>query len=79
MTNIVDDIAQHIRIVDGGNRLTPGELGAALANHLVQRCGPFIIFAADVVEFVERTNPDKKLGAGHLAELIVAEFDLDKG
>jgi hypothetical protein len=64
---LVDEITQHIRRVDGGNKLSPHELGM----ELYYRFGN-----TGVVGFVERVNPDKRLGAGRLAELICAEFDL---
>lgn len=72
MTNIINDLAQFIRRVDGDNALSPAALGWEIVGWLPP------IFGADVVGFVERTNPDKRLGAGRLAELIVAEFKLDE-
>ena len=74
--SLADEIAQHIRAVDGGNQLTARELGQRLASRL-HGDGHFVP-TADLVPFVERTNPDKRLGAGALAELIVAEFRLDE-
>lgn len=71
-----DKIAHHIRDVDGGNQLTARELGSRLASRL-HGDGHFVS-TADLVPFVERTNPDKRLDADRLAELIVAEFQLDK-
>ena len=76
MNNIIDDIAQQIRIVDGGNTMTARDLGIAIAPSVTT--GLADLECDDVVAFVERTNPDKAMGAGQLAELIVAEFDLDK-
>jgi hypothetical protein len=77
-TRLVNDIAEVIREIDGDNKMAVQELSAALSNRFVTYYGHDVLFASDVVEFVERTNPDKRLGAGRLAELIVAEFDLDK-
>jgi hypothetical protein len=73
---LVNDIAAIIREVDGDNKLSPADLGATLATRLI----PFYsdLYAEDVIAFVERANPDKRMGAGRLAELLVAEFDLDK-
>jgi hypothetical protein len=75
-TNVIDAMAGIIRQVDGDNTLPPTELGEAITAKLP----PF--FAAKhgyrLVAFIERTNPDKAMGAGALAELIVAEFQLDE-
>ncbi|GAA0494182.1 hypothetical protein Ade02nite_20590 [Paractinoplanes deccanensis] len=65
----IHDLVNLIRDVDGDNSLSSYELGL----ELYYRLG-----VTGVVGFVERTNPDKRLGAGQLAELIVAEFNLDK-
>jgi len=74
MSLLVNDIAQFIRKTDGANQLTPVALGQLISNHLdqagVEHDG------ATLGEFVERTNPDKRMGASHLAELICAEFNL---
>ena len=72
----VNDIAAMIREVDGDNTLTARDLGYAVAGFLV--LGKTYRPIADVVAFVERANPDKRLSAGSLAELLVAEFELDK-
>lgn len=75
-TLFVDRLAQNIRIVDGGNRMSPHELGVVVAEFLSVR--PYRRDSAEVIAFVKRTNPDKRIGAGRLAELIVAEFRLDE-
>ncbi len=75
---LVNDIAEVIREIDGDNRKPIQELSAQLATRLVTFYGDDVLYAEDVVAFVERTNPDKTMGAGALAELIVAEFDLDE-
>lgn len=74
----VNDIAAIIREIDGNNQMPLPEFSATLTNRLVAFYGHDALFASEVVEFVERTNPDKRLGAGALAELIVAEFGLDE-
>jgi hypothetical protein len=74
--SLIDVIAAHIRRVDGGNRLTPHELGMALCDLLGHR--PYRLDSTELIGFVKRTNPDKRMGAGALAELIVAEFNLDE-
>jgi hypothetical protein len=56
--------------------MSPVNLGATLASRLCVFYSDLEVI--DVIAFVERANPDKRLGAGSLAELIVAEFDLDK-
>jgi hypothetical protein len=75
---VVTDIAEVIREIDPDNRLPLAELSATLTNRLITFYGDEDLFAADIVAFVERTNWDKQLGAGALAELIVAEFGLDE-
>lgn len=76
MTTVIDAMAGLIRQVDEDNTLTPTDLGEAIAMKLP----PFYtsLRGRDLIAFVERINPDKTMGAGHLAELIVAEFNLDK-
>jgi hypothetical protein len=76
MTQTVQALAGLIRQVDGDNTLSATDLGHELAG----KFPPFFAnqHGAALVAFVERTNPDKTLGAGQLAELILAEFDLDK-
>lgn len=73
---VTDEIAQHIRAVDGGNQLAAREVGQRLASRL-HGDGHFVP-TAELAPFVERTNPDKCMGADALAELIVAEFRLDE-
>jgi hypothetical protein len=70
------EVADVIREVDGSNRMSAVNLGATLASRLCVFYDD--LYAEDVIAFVERTNPDKQLDAGRLAELIVAEFDLDE-
>jgi hypothetical protein len=74
----VSNLAEVIREIDGANKMSPTDLGARLASRLIAFYGDDELYAHDVIAFVERTNPDKRLGAGALAELIVAEFDLDE-
>ena len=76
MSRTVNDIADMIREVDGDNRMSSTGLGATLASRLCVFYSDLEV--VDVIAFVDRINPDKQLGAGRLAELIVAEFDLDK-
>ncbi len=73
---LINDLAAHIRQVDGNNQMPPGDLGRSIAGFLIvaNQHRP----VADVVAFVEHNNADKTMGAGALAELIVAEFDLDE-
>lgn len=78
MSNIVNDIAAVIRQMDGDNTMQPRTLGVKVATALSLSRADCFDKAVPIVAFVERTNPDKTLGAGALAELIVAEFDLDK-
>lgn len=72
---LVDRIAQLIHKVDGGNTLTAHDLGKELAVSVSLKGNG--VHPLNVVAFVEHTNPDKAMGAGQLAELIVAEFDLE--
>lgn len=73
---LVDRLAQHIRTVDGGNRLSPGVLGREVATYLMASSN--FTGVDDLIGYVEFINPDKTMGAGALAEAIVTEFDLDK-
>ncbi len=72
----VNNIASLIRKVDGDNQMELPEFSATLTRRLVDWYGHDRLFGSEVVEFIERSNPDKRMGAGQLAELIVAEFDL---
>ncbi len=75
-TRTADALAGIIRAVDGDNTLSAGDLGWEIATRVCP--SRLDLYGTDFVKFVERTNPDKAMGAGQLAELIVAEFDLDK-
>jgi hypothetical protein len=78
-TLLVDEIAGEIRRVDGGNMLTARVLGEAIDVFL--RDKDMVADAANpyaVEDFIARKNLNKLMDAGHLAELIVAEFNLDK-
>lgn len=77
-TNIIDEIAQHIRIVDGGNKMPADALGREITMFLGHKPNGVRYDSADLVRFVARTNPDKALGASALAELIAAEFNLNQ-
>lgn len=72
----VNDIADMIREVDRDNRMTATNLGATLASRLCVFYGDLEV--VDVIDFVVEVNPDKTLGAGRLAGLIVEEFQLDE-
>jgi hypothetical protein len=65
-----------IQYRDADNSASAGDLGAIIAAWLTEVTG--FARTADLIAFVERTNPDKRMGAGRLAELIVAEFQLDE-
>lgn len=73
--NIRNDLAQHIRRVDGGNKLPPAELGYEISYLLTAR--PYRVDSGELVGFVKRVNPDKTMGAAALADAIVDEFNLD--
>ncbi|WP_033338861.1 hypothetical protein [Catenuloplanes japonicus] len=75
MTNIRNDLAEHIRRTDGGNKLTAHELGMEIAVRVVPL--RLDLYGDDVIAFVEATNPDKTMGAGALADAIVDHFGLD--
>lgn len=74
----VDDIAEVIREIDGDNDLPAVQLGKKLSETLYRRSLIGVNRMGAVVAFVISTNPDKALTPDRLAELIVAEFDLDK-
>lgn len=69
------DLAQHIRRVDGENKLGAHELGYEIALTLTSR--PHRVDSADLIRFVKDTNPDKTMSAGALADAIVDHFQLD--
>lgn len=77
MTGIVDDIAQLIRIVDGANRLKNETLAVEIEDFLHDR-NIYAVERKPLANLLIRTNPDKTMDAGQMAELIVAEFGLDK-
>jgi hypothetical protein len=74
----IRDLAALIRDVDGDNTLAPRILGVKIATALSLHHAGCFDKAVTIVEFVERTNPDKRMDAGRLAELIITEFELDK-
>lgn len=81
---LIDEIAAHIRRVDGSHELSPSALGHEIAVYLY-RCGLVGNDAYDSIEdFVYRATigsgylQPKPLGPEALAELIVAEFRLDE-
>lgn len=71
-TRIIAGLIQHR---DGDNRLSAHDLGAAIADWLAETVD--FRRGTELVAFVERTNPRKDVGAGALAERIVAQFELD--
>jgi hypothetical protein len=75
---LINDIAEVIREIDGDNKLSAHELswGVVSDPRMAHRFAG--VRLGDLTAFVERTNPDKTMGAGALAELIVAEFDLNQ-
>jgi len=73
--SLVDEIAQIIRVADGNNRAKPETLAMAIEDGL-QDLDIYTVGWKPLAEFLQRSNPDKQIGAGRLAELIVAEFRL---
>jgi hypothetical protein len=73
--NIRNELSEFIRRVDGGNKLSPKQLGMEIEAFLGGFDG---LDPGEVVNFVERHNAGKAMGAGHLADEIVDEFDLDE-
>jgi hypothetical protein len=73
--SIRNDLAEHIRRVDGDNTLPAHELGYEIAHQLTTR--PRRVDSGDVIGFVKRVNPDKAMGAGALADAIVDHFRLE--
>ena len=74
----VSDIAEMIREIDGDNTKDVYELAWQIQERLDVARVPNEPLGADLVLFMARTNPDKALTPDRLAELIVAEFELDK-
>ena len=77
-TTMTDALAQIIRKMDGNNDRSPQQVGQFAALFLARRDLIGLEQTPAVIAFVERTNPDKRMGAGRLAELIVTEFRLDE-
>jgi hypothetical protein len=75
---LIDEIAAHIRRVDGSNKMPARVVGTRIANFLDGVTDGSEETQIRIEDFVERTNLDKTVGAGALAELIVAEFRLDE-
>lgn len=65
-TLFVDQLAQWIRVRDGGNKLYPYELGYEVAHLLSVR--PYRRDSAEVIQFVQHANPDKRMGGGRTAD-----------
>lgn len=77
-TNIRNDIAQYIRTTDGGNRLDPSTLGVAIEDFLQQDHDNYTVEARALADLIQRINPNKRMGAGALADAIVDHFKLDE-
>lgn len=85
MTNIRNDIAEYIRLVDGNNQLGPAQLSASIAAHLRQQGLVDEATENAIDDFAYEANrggsgylQPKRLGAGALADAIVDHFGLDK-
>lgn len=84
MTNLRNDLAAHIRYVDGDNELSPYQLGSAIADFLTDRGLVTPIVAGHVEDFAEQQNRGagyrhpKPMGADALAAAIVDRFNLDE-
>ncbi len=74
---LVDQIAATIRYADGNNRAKPEALAMAIEDGL-QDLDIYAVQWKPLAEFLQCTNPDKRINAGRLAELIVAEFNLSQ-
>lgn len=74
----VHDLAALISGVDPDNKMDPCELGWRIQEFVDSGRPAARQIGADLPLFVERTNLDKRMGAGQLAELVVAEFGLDE-
>lgn len=72
-----NDLAQHIRRVDGANQLAAHDLGHEIAARIIHLICDINLLGIDIVAFVERVNPDKRMGAGALADAIVDHFNLE--
>ena len=77
MTTVTDALTQTIMRVDDPEKTLPA---GDLARELLGTMPPFFAnqHGADFVDFVERTDPDRQMDECCLAELIVAEFGLDR-
>lgn len=70
---LIDDIAAHIRRVDGDNKLDSNILGQRIAEQFLPEADRRV---GDLAGYVGFINADKSMGAGALAEAVVAEFEL---
>lgn len=81
---LVDDLAQRItEIACEYPDLHPRRMGAAITAFLSDQGHDFGeppggSRSQEVIDFVERTDPDNAMDPHRLAELIVAEFRLDE-
>jgi hypothetical protein len=80
MTGLRDDLAAHIRHVDGDNRAHPADLASDIGEFLMPRL-PFEGILArleEIKDFVFHVNRNKTVGAGDMADAIVDRFKLDQ-
>lgn len=77
--NLRNDLAAHIRRVDGDNKLDSYDLGDRIASYLYndRELISTESEAIKVESFVIRTNRDKAMGAAALADAIVDHFKLE--
>lgn len=84
MASLRDDLAAHIRHVDGKNELSPYQLGSAIADFLTARGVVTPIVAGQVEDFAEQQNQGagymhpKPVGPDALAAAVVDHFKLEE-
>lgn len=71
-TELVHEIADIIRVVDGDNKMPAQRLGLEIGRELNRR--GYVLVEDQFGDIVARANPDKTLGAARLAERIVEGY-----
>lgn len=80
MPNLRSELAEHIRRVDGDNKMDPYDLADRISSHLYNNL-ELISTESEAIKvefFVIRANPDKTMGAAALADAIVDRFKFDE-
>ncbi|WP_433730869.1 hypothetical protein ACQP2Y_21220 [Actinoplanes sp. CA-051413] len=80
VASVRDDLAAHIRHVDGDNRAHPADLASDVGEFLIPRL-PLVGIVArleEIKDFVFQADRNKTMGAAALADAIVDRFKLEE-